>query len=1068
MQPIDAVVELYEQARQSGAQADIRDFLPSRNDPHYVEAACELVRVDLEYSYAEGIPRALDDYRPLCADLFNDRQWLSQAAFEEYRLRHGAGQCVAPAEYHQRYGIATGDWPVWHSGPDGPSAERRGEPDEPHRFRRGVEGEAEELPVPDATEFPACPSDFLGFKLIRKIGTGTFARVYLARQTDLSGRFVTLKVTRCLTPEPEHLAQLQHTNIVPVFSVHRSGTLQAICMPYFGPITLADFMQSVRMGHAPSQSGEVLSSTWRACRSETAERPCPLQGGSIVNEGTRSVLGAARGEEPAPERQRKNKQSVAKGRTADDDQPSAELSGPWLERFRRSDYPDAIAWIVQGIAAGLTHAHGRGLVHCDLKPANVLLADDGRPMILDFNLAADRRGTRMKNLGGTLPYMAPEHLRALRGGGNVNVACDIYSLGVIFFELLTGELPFPVRAGSLHDRIDRMYEDRNQGPPAVRRANPAVSPSVEAIVQKCLQPDPTHRYQTADELLEDLQCHLADLPCVHAPDRSLLERTKKWSRRHPRLTSTASVAVIASLLLGVLATLWALRGRQVARLHAREQVAMLVREMPALRMALTCPGLNEVELERSVTAARESLASFRINLSQPADLSGISFVTDRLKASDRDRLKGCLRELLYLVSALPLREAHAAGGARDRDDNFVNEALVAIQLARELSPGGAAPRAFLVREAELYAAIGESQRAETLRAAALTRKVAPAPEDRFLSALGHISNRRFAKALPLLRDAAQKRPHDVSVWFLLGNCLVGEERFSEAEGCYTTCIAFQHDSYWPLLHRGLCRLELKKFNQAEADFDRVLELRPRLIAALMNRALARAGHGDLNGAIRDVSSAIDCGGPERAYFLRARFYRRLGRIEESVRDVNTGLKKTPSDEKSWIARGIALLRRDPAKAMEDFRQALVMNPTSLPALQNIAAVLSRDATKTKEALTTFDRILALRPDYTPAVAGRGVILARMGKRPEAHRQAVDALASRQDAKTLYQVACIYALTSRLQDGDKRESRRMLARALRKDARWAKLARTDPDLEAIRNDAECIRLLRAADNLLVPE
>ena len=98
------------------------------------------------------------------------------------------------------------------------------------------------------------------------------------------------------------------------------------------------------------------------------------------------------------------------------------------------------------MADGLAHAHERGILHRDLKPANILLGDDGEPLLLDFNLAADTklRGPASAALiGGTLPYMAPEHLQALRGEDRtLDARSDLYSLGVILFELLTGNHPF--------------------------------------------------------------------------------------------------------------------------------------------------------------------------------------------------------------------------------------------------------------------------------------------------------------------------------------------------------------------------------------------------------------------------------------------------------------------------------------------------------------------------------------------------------------------------------------------------------------------------------------------------
>ncbi len=100
------------------------------------------------------------------------------------------------------------------------------------------------------------------------------------------------------------------------------------------------------------------------------------------------------------------------------------------------------------LADGLGHAHERGILHRDLKPANILLADDGQPMLLDFNLSEDlklRSRAPAAFIGGTLPYMAPEQLQAFQHGTcGGDARSDIFSLGVILYELLTGEHPFPL------------------------------------------------------------------------------------------------------------------------------------------------------------------------------------------------------------------------------------------------------------------------------------------------------------------------------------------------------------------------------------------------------------------------------------------------------------------------------------------------------------------------------------------------------------------------------------------------------------------------------------------------
>src|SRR4051812_24413764 len=105
---------------------------------------------------------------------------------------------------------------------------------------------------------PSVGADFLGFHLIAELGRGAFSRVYLARQADLAHRSVALKISPVFG-EPQLLAQLQHTNIVPVYSVHAAGPLQAVCMPYFGPTTLADVLKDMRGRSGPPGSADGLA-----------------------------------------------------------------------------------------------------------------------------------------------------------------------------------------------------------------------------------------------------------------------------------------------------------------------------------------------------------------------------------------------------------------------------------------------------------------------------------------------------------------------------------------------------------------------------------------------------------------------------------------------------------------------------------------------------------------------------------------------------------------------------------------------------------------------------------------
>jgi eukaryotic-like serine/threonine-protein kinase len=207
--------------------------------------------------------------------------------------------------------------------------------------------------------------------------------------------------------------------------------------------------------------------------------------------------------------------------------------------------PRQAAALVEQLAGAVHHAHECGIIHRDLKPANVLLAGDGTPKLADFGLAKYERPelTATGAILGTPSYMAPE--QTWQDNRTPGRAVDIYSLGAILYELLTGRPPF---GGATVLETLEWVRSHEPVPPAQLRAD--FPRDLSTICLKCLEKEPARRYATAQTLAEDLRRYLNGEPIL-AREVGLLERTWRWCRREPRVASLVA-AVFGVLLAGAL------------------------------------------------------------------------------------------------------------------------------------------------------------------------------------------------------------------------------------------------------------------------------------------------------------------------------------------------------------------------------------------------------------------------------------------------------------------------------------------------------------------------------------
>jgi hypothetical protein len=221
--------------------------------------------------------------------------------------------------------------------------------------------------------------------------------------------------------------------------------------------------------------------------------------------------------------------------------------------------PVKAAALAETLARAVHAAHRANVVHRDLKPANVLLAAEGQPKVTDFGLAKkldEAVRTKSGEFMGTASYMPPE-----QAGGKskeAGPAADVYALGAILYELLTGRPPFK---GA--DWLDTVMQVLSQEPVAVRRLQAKVPRDLETICLKCLEKNPTRRFASAQALADDLRRFLAGQPITARP-AGAVERAVKLVRRNPAVAGLLAVVLLVFAVGAVVSNLYALEARRQA------------------------------------------------------------------------------------------------------------------------------------------------------------------------------------------------------------------------------------------------------------------------------------------------------------------------------------------------------------------------------------------------------------------------------------------------------------------------------------------------------------------------
>lgn len=482
-------------------EPDIAVLVPGDGSELRRLALPELVKVDMEYRWqSRREPRKIEEYLAEFPELGTTSKLPVELIHEELQIRMQAGEAVSEEEIRQRFpqqaealcelvgGMAVKGTPTCTY------------------FAETLQGTSQktDVTVLDEIKLDYKPGDRLDdFELLTMLGKGAFAQVFLARQVSME-RLVALKISAHKGSEPQTLAQLDHGNIVRVFDQRQSK------------------QSGVRLLYMEVVPGGTLQEVVNTVR----RLPRALLSGQVLLDAVDQKLGASG--VPRPEH------------------------SPTRHWLKEASWPMTVCFMGAHLAEGLTYAHSKGVMHRDIKPANVLLTPEGLPKLADFNVSYN--GGRADEspedtFGGSLVYMSPEQLQACHPvlGGSpqlVRGASDVYSLGVLLWELLCGERPFEddSREGGELARIQRMVDRRHYVNFNELEAKlPKDCPdSLRRVLIQCLQPRKNERYESADEVARQLR---------------LCMQPKVWQMLQPPINPLTALMLKLPVLTVVLAGL---------------------------------------------------------------------------------------------------------------------------------------------------------------------------------------------------------------------------------------------------------------------------------------------------------------------------------------------------------------------------------------------------------------------------------------------------------------------------------------------------------------------------------
>jgi serine/threonine protein kinase/Flp pilus assembly protein TadD len=771
------------------------------------------------------------------------------------------------------------------------------------------------------------------FRLIREVGRGGMGVVYEAEQISLSRRVALKVLPLAATMDPRHLqrfhnearaaASLHHSNIVPVHGVGCERGVHYFSMQFIEGRTLAEVVAQ--------QRGASTANLPTADEHQVASSTQMIPATQVTSSAPRDKA-----------------------------------------YFRR-----VTDWAIQA-AEALDYAHTLGVVHRDVKPANLMVDTTGRLWVTDFGLAqvqSDVRLTTTGGLVGTLRYMSPEQALAQRVV--IDQRTDVYSLGATFYELLTLQ---PIFTGN--DRQELLRQLAFDEPRRPRRLNRAIPTELETIVLKALEKKPQDRYTTARDFADDLHRYLEDRP-IQARRPSWRQVATRWARRHRTVVWSVVALLLMTTVLGGVAGLWWVRTRASAEGEARallqeaqglEQEEKWSEALNAVRHAQLLltgigadPNLRQQaqELGRDVEMARR-LEEARL---QMAVAKGRQF--------DAGRATGAFAEAFQWYG-LDLENIDPREAAER-----ISKCSIRTQLVVAMDEWALHIRMGEITTWQRFVAIARLADPDPLRnrlrdvlttsdANALDEMIAAADSDELSPATALFMARLATKTaladrlLGTLRRVQQRHPDDFWVNEHLGHRL-GFSQPADPQGAIrylSIAVALRPQSPGARYNLGMVLEENGQVSDAIAEYREACRLKMDYAEAHCGLGSALDRNGQPEQAMEEFRKAIDL---NKEFALP---HNRLGHCladkgewKEALREFREAVRIDPKEHRYHYNLGLALRNLGQLdEALKEYHVAIDLKKDFAEAYNNIGTILHEDKKDLDKAIEAYRQAVYFAPE----------------------------------------------------------------------------------------------------------